>query len=107
MKAENIRPADPGLPAHADSDPPETREWLDAFDAVLHDPPRFGIAGELYSQNFYTQLARVLKRRGKMFHYTGAPNKHSRGRDLAGEVASRLRAAGFAVEPNGDGLLVV
>lgn len=32
-----------------------------AFDAALHDPPRFGIAGELYSQVFYDQLARVLK----------------------------------------------
>src|SRR5262249_55410446 len=39
------------------------------FDAVLHDPPRFGIAGELYSQSFYDQLARVLKRKGRLFHY--------------------------------------
>src|SRR5262249_52634410 len=31
------------------------------FDAALHDPPRFGIAGELYSQAFYGELARVLK----------------------------------------------
>lgn len=30
-----------------------------SVDAVLHDPPRFGIAGELYSQAFYDQLARV------------------------------------------------
>ncbi len=29
-------------------------------EAVLHDPPRFGIAGELYSQVFYDELARVL-----------------------------------------------
>ncbi|MFX5714167.1 SAM-dependent methyltransferase, partial [Acinetobacter baumannii] len=35
-----------------------------SFDAVLHDPPRFGIAGELYSQAFYDQLARVLRPRG-------------------------------------------
>ena len=35
-------------------------------DAVLHDPPRFGIAGELYSGEFCQQLARVLKRRGKL-----------------------------------------
>ena len=33
----------------------------DSVDAVLHDPPRFSIAGELYSQTFYAHLARVLK----------------------------------------------
>ena len=33
-----------------------------SVDALLHDPPRFGIAGELYSQVFYDQLARVLRR---------------------------------------------
>ena len=77
------------------------------FDAVLHDPPRFGIAGELYSQTFYHQLARVLKRQGRLFHYTGTPNKISRGRDLPSEVAARLRRAGFAVSLQGDGLLGV
>ena len=79
----------------------------DSFDAVLHDPPRFGIAGELYSQTFYNHLARVLKRQGRLFHYTGTPNKISRGRDLPGEVAARLRRAGFAVSVQGDGLLGV
>jgi len=28
----------------------------------VHDPPRFGTAGELYSKAFYDQLARVLRR---------------------------------------------
>ena len=78
-----------------------------SVDAILHDPPRFGIAGELYSQAFYEQLARVLKRRGKLFHYTGAPNKQSSGRDLASEVMKRLRQAGFVPEVNGDGILAV
>ena len=77
------------------------------FDAILHDPPRFGIAGELYSQVFYEQLARVLKRKGKMFHYTGTPNKFARGRDLPNEVATRLRRAGFAAELCVDGVLAV
>jgi predicted methyltransferase len=77
----------------------------DSVDAVLHDPPRFGIAGELYSQSFYDQLARVLKRKGKLFHYTGSPNKVSGGRDVANEVANRLRKAGFAAEKRGDGVL--
>jgi len=79
----------------------------ESVDAILHDPPRFGIAGELYSQSFYDQLARVLRRRGKLFHYTGTPNKLSSGRDVANEVASRLRHTGFAAQPNGDGILAV
>ena len=76
-----------------------------SFDAVLHDPPRFGIAGELYSQVFYDQLARVLKRKGRLFHYTGAPNKLTTGRDVPNEVAKRLRKAGFTTELHGDGVL--
>ena len=78
-----------------------------SFEAILHDPPRFGIAGELYSQVLYDQLARVLKRRGRLFHYTGSPNKVSSGRDLASEVSARLRRAGFTAERNGDGVLAV
>jgi uncharacterized protein len=76
-------------------------------DAALHDPPRFSIAGELYSQAFYDQLARVLKRGGRLFHYTGTPNKLSHGRDLPNEVSTRLRRAGFSTELNGDGVLAV
>ena len=78
-----------------------------SFDAALHDPPRFGIAGELYSQLFYDHLARVLKHRGRLFHYTGTPNKLTSGRDVPQEVSKRLERAGFSVKPNGDGLLAV
>ncbi len=77
----------------------------DAVDAILHDPPRFGIAGELYAQDFYHHLARVLKRRGKLFHYTGTPNALTSGRDVPNEVAKRLRLAGFGTEFIGDGVL--
>ena len=76
-----------------------------SFDAVLHDPPRFGIAGELYSFEFYSQLARVLRRQGLLFHYTGTPNKLTSGRDVPAEVAKRLQQAGFKTQPQGDGLL--
>ena len=78
-----------------------------SFEAILHDPPRFGIAGELYSQVFYDELARVLVHRGKLFHYTGAPNKLTSGRDVPNEVARRLRRAGFTTAFNGDGVLAV
>ena len=78
-----------------------------SVDAILHDPPRFGIAGELYSQAFYDQLARVIRRKGRLFHYTGTPNRLTSGRDVPNEVSRRLRRAGFAVEVNGDGLVAV
>jgi uncharacterized protein len=78
-----------------------------SVDAILHDPPRFGIAGELYSQAFYQQLARVIKRKGKLFHYTGTPNKRTSGRDVPTEVATRLRRAAFTAELTGDGVLAV
>ena len=76
-------------------------------DAVLHDPPRFGIAGELYSLAFYQQLARVIKPTGRLFHYTGAPNKLTSGRDVPREVAKRLHQAGFRTELIGDGVLAI
>jgi predicted methyltransferase len=78
-----------------------------SFDAILHDPPRFGIAGELYSQAFYDRLARLLKRRGVLFHYTGTPNKLTSNRDVPKEVAVRLRRAGFTTQFEGDGVLAV
>ena len=78
-----------------------------AFDAILHDPPRFGIAGELYSQAFYDQLARVLRRGGQLFHYTGRPNRLTSGRDVPREVARRLERAGFRTRPELDGVLAV
>ncbi len=76
-----------------------------SVDAILHDPPRFGIAGELYAQAFYEQLARVLRRGGRLFHYTGSPNRLSSGRDLPREVARRLETVGFKALPKLDGVL--
>jgi predicted methyltransferase len=76
-----------------------------SIDAILHDPPRFGIAGELYSQAFYDQLARVIVPNGVLFHYTGTPNKLTSGRDVPREVQRRLKKAGFETQPEGDGVL--
>lgn len=75
-----------------------------SVDALLHDPPRFGIAGELYSQVFYEQLARVLRRGGRLFHYTGSPNTLTSGRNVPREVATRLGKAGFKAELALDGV---
>jgi predicted methyltransferase len=76
-----------------------------SFDAVLHDPPRFGTAGDLYAGEFYGQLQRVLRRRGRLFHYTGTPNRLTSGRDVPAEIARRLAAHGFEVRAVGDGVL--
>ena len=76
-----------------------------SVDALLHDPPRFGIAGELYSQAFYDQLARVLRRGGRLFHYTGSPNKLTSDRDVPREVMKRLEKAGFKAQLALDGVL--
>ncbi len=66
----------------------------ESFDAIVHDPPRFSIAGELYSLEFYRALHRVLRRGGKVFHYTGEPGKHS-NIDMLKGIKNRLYRAGF------------
>jgi uncharacterized protein len=66
-----------------------------SFDRIIHDPPRVGLSGELYSLEFYKDLYRVLAPGGKMYHYTGAPRKHSGGVDIGGGVMERLKQAGF------------
>ena len=91
--------------AHADVSQTIAQIATASVDALLHDPPRFGIAGELYSQAFYDQLARVLRKGGRLFHYTGTPNKLTSGRDVPREVAKRLEKAGFRAELALDGVL--
>jgi hypothetical protein len=90
---------------HADVSQAIARIADASMDALLHDPPRFGIAGELYSQAFYDQLARVLRRGGRLFHYTGTPNKLTSGRDVPREVEKRLEKAGFKAQLALDGVL--
>ncbi|MBC8205225.1 RsmD family RNA methyltransferase [bacterium] len=69
------------------------------FDCVIHDPPRFSLAGELYGREFYEQLARILKPGGGMFHYTGNPYSKGRGRNFIQGITARLTEAGFLVKP--------
>jgi len=92
---------------HADVSQAITQIPDASIDALLHDPPRFGIAGELYSQSFYDQLARVARRGARLFHYTGSPNKLTSDRDVPREVAKRLEKAGFKAELALDGVLAV
>ena len=102
-------PASGGILALTHGDITAEIESLPArsVDAILHDPPRFGIAGELYSQAFYAQLARVIRRGGRLFHYTGTPNRLTSHRNVPLEVAQRLRQAGFDTRFDGDGILAI
>ena len=74
------------------------------FDAVIHDPPRYSLAPELYSLQFYKDLLRVIKEKGKLFHYVGNPGE-KQGKDYVKGVMKRLREAGFtAVKARPDAL---
>jgi len=66
----------------------------ESFDAILHDPPRFSFASELYSLVFYQQLYRVLRNGGRLFHYTGKPGEKS-GKNYRKGFKNRLEMAGF------------
>jgi predicted methyltransferase len=64
------------------------------FSRVIHDPPTFSLAGELYSERFYRQLFRVLRRGGQLFHYIGDLDS-GLGRRVMKGVVRRLQEAGF------------
>lgn len=66
-----------------------------SFDSVIHDPPRFSLAGELYSEEFYREIYRVLRRDGRLFHYTGNPQMVKQGSSFVDGVIRRLKKAGF------------
>jgi len=65
------------------------------FSGIVHDPPMFSLAGDLYSLDFYKQAYRVLNPRGRMFHYIGNPESVS-GRRVTRGVVQRLEKAGFS-----------
>lgn len=65
-----------------------------SFSAVIHDPPTMSLGGELYSEDFYKELRRVLSRNGRLFHYICDPDS-SLGKKLWPGVIRRLNAAGF------------
>jgi uncharacterized protein len=65
-----------------------------SFERIIHDPPVFSLAGELYSGVFYQQLYRVLKRGGRLFHYIGNLESKSSGTVTRGAL-KRLQEAGF------------
>ncbi len=65
-----------------------------SFTRVLHDPPAFSLAGDLYSGDFYRELYRVMRNRSHLFHYIGDPDSKS-GRSITAGVIRRLEQVGF------------
>jgi predicted methyltransferase len=65
-----------------------------SFTRVIHDPPAFSLAGDLYSGEFYRELHRVMRNRSLLFHYIGDPESKS-GHSMTAGVVRRLEQAGF------------
>ncbi len=65
------------------------------FNGILHDPPRFSMGSELYTLDFYQEIYRVLKPKGILYHYVGAPGSRYKKRDIPKGVMTRLREARF------------
>lgn len=65
-----------------------------SLDLVIHDPPSFSLAGDLYSGAFYREVLRILRPGGRLFHYIGNPeSKH--GHSVTRGVVRRLHESGF------------
>ncbi len=87
------------------SNPKITRQISDSFDVVIdlddntftriiHDPPTFSLAGDLYSTDFYAELYRILAQGGRLFHYIGdLESQH--GKRVARGSIQRLQQVGF------------
>lgn len=65
-----------------------------SFDRIIHDPPMFNLAGQLYGGDFYRELYRVLDKRGRLFHYIANPDSKS-GATVTRGVMRRLEEVGF------------
>jgi predicted methyltransferase len=65
-----------------------------SFSRIIHDPPTFSLAGELYSGSLYAQLYRVLASGGRLFHYLGDPGSKL-GHQVTRGAVERLRRTGF------------
>ncbi|MGB9674071.1 MAG: methyltransferase [Anaerolineales bacterium] len=79
------------------------------FRLIIHDPPAFSLAGELYSAEFYRQALRALNQKGRMFHYIGDPASKM-GAGVTRGVMRRLKEAGFSRvihQPQAFGVLAI
>ena len=66
----------------------------ETFNCIIHDPPTVNFAPELYEAPFYHHLFRVLKSRGRLYHYAPAPGK-TKGKEYWPSIIRKLTEAGF------------
>ncbi|CEM15034.1 unnamed protein product [Vitrella brassicaformis CCMP3155] len=68
----------------------------ESFSVVIHDPPARALCkeGDLFGEVFYSELYRVLRRGGRLFHYLGNPDGRE-GPSLYKGVMERLSQQGF------------
>lgn len=65
------------------------------FDSILHDPPRFSLAEELYGGEFLQNLITVLRSGGYLAFYTGEPYRASKGNNFVENLVKRLQKLGM------------
>jgi hypothetical protein len=63
-----------------------------SFNRIIHDPPTFKVAPELYSDDFYEELYRVMKKGGILYHYAPAPGK-TKGKAFYETIIKHLKSA--------------
>ena len=74
-----------------------------SVDGILHDPPNFNKSEYLYSAAFYADAYRVLKPKGRMYHFIGTMTKENAR--IHNNVVRNIRASGFsAVSPSYRGV---
>lgn len=67
----------------------------ETFDAIIHDPPTFTFAVELYQPKFYKEVFRILKHGGRLWHYAPNPGKMKDKKPFHAKIERRLKEAGF------------
>jgi len=65
------------------------------FDSVMHDPPTFSLATELYSQKFHHEIHRIMKNNARLWHYCPDPGKLSGKSKLSDKIIMNLKQTGF------------
>ena len=65
------------------------------LNIIIHDPPRFSLASQLYNSTLYHLFLNKLIKGGEIYHYTGNPNKRNRKNPLFLDTMSKLKKVGF------------
>ena len=67
------------------------------FDCIIHDPPTFRLAPQLYNSTFYEHLRSLLKKGARLYHYLPLWGIR-RGRNFPSQVKGNLKKVGFHIE---------